>query len=87
MPGESQVTLGTFVVSTQSKSGFKRLHRIGDCSLRPGGDYACFEELGMEEPSSRHYTAKCKHCFRGQVEAPLEVLSDSSASSSNSDSS
>mgnify|MGYP001103874056 CR=1 FL=1 len=87
LPSESQIAIGSYVISIQAKTGFKRLHRIGDCALRPGVDYACFEELGMDEPSTRHYTAKCKHCFRGQVEAPLDVLSDSSASSSNSDSS
>ena len=87
MPSDTAIAMGAFVISIQVKSGFKRLHRMGDCALRPGVDYACFENLGSEEPAARFYTAKCKHCFRGRDEAPQGVLSGSSASSSNTDSS
>ena len=37
---EVDLPLGTFVASIQRKTKFSRLHRIGNCPLLPGRDYA-----------------------------------------------
>ena len=54
---------GTYVVSILKKGRFKRLHRIGECSLVPGVDYRAFEVLGFDEPCASSYSARCRNCF------------------------
>ena len=58
------LALGTFVVSISRRCRFRRLHRIGDCPIRPGLDYHEFDELRMEEPGVEPFDARCRRCFR-----------------------
>ena len=55
------LALGTYVVSAQ-RSGFRRLHRIGNCLRQPGADYVSFEVLGPDEPSPEAFIQRCKQC-------------------------
>ena len=77
--------VGTFVVSIQRKSNFRRLHIVGACSYRAGIDFARYEAFGLVMPDPSSYTAQCKHCFRDEAEQK-EVEGSSSASSSSSES-
>ena len=72
--------LGEYVVSL--RRGFRRLHRIGDCHLVPGVDYADVRALGSNAPSREQYDASCKWCFK--PEAGLEAVHSSSESSESS---
>ena len=63
---------GTYMVSVLKKGRFKRLHRIGECSLVPGVDYRAFEVLGYDEPGTLLYSARCRNCFKSQ---PISIHS------------
>ena len=76
-----EFSLGDFVSSWQKRSDFKRLHRVGDCPLRPGVDFLSFIVHGPSEPAAIEYTVKCKRCFRFEP-ASTNAATDSSASSS-----
>ena len=67
--------VGMFVVS--SRRGFRRLHRVGDCHLEPGVDYKDFRSLGAERPSSEHFDATCRWCFKS---CQFEDVANSSSS-------
>ena len=54
--------MGDYVVSL--RRGFRRLHRAGDCHMVPGVDYMEFRVLGSCRPSSEHFDAACKLCFK-----------------------
>ena len=63
-PGEGVgVPLGVFVVSLHPRTGFRRLHQVGNCPLVPGADYAGFKVCGELAPEVSAYDATCKHCF------------------------
>ena len=76
--------LGTFVVSSQSNSGFRRLHRVGECSYKPGVHYGVFEVLGVSLPAASEFHARCKRCFPAApaASADAEEIATSSGSSS-----
>ena len=84
VPDIPDFPLGTYVVSIQRRGTFKRLHCIGACPRRPGRDYACFEDLGMERPDADAYSTLCKHCFGRAAEVPISSSEGSSSSSSES---
>ena len=77
-------SLGTYVVSMQPKSGFRRLHRVGECSYRPGVHYGIFHALGSDAPSPTEFHARCKLCFKDELIASegAEETATSSGSSS-----
>ena len=78
---------GTYVVSLLKHGRFKRLHRVGECSLSPGIDYKSFDVIGEEEPSDTLFSARCRNCFRGQQTiARLASASDSPSEASTSES-
>ena len=81
----SDLPLGSFVVSVQRGGRFRRLHRLGDCPLRPGVDYSEFRALGCDEPSREQFTVRCKNCFgkaaRGAVEDVAQSSNHESSSS------
>ena len=78
---------GTYVVSILKRGRFKRLHRVGECSLSPGIDYKSFEVLGEDEPSEALYSARCRNCFKGQpVFARMADAPDSPSEASTSES-
>jgi len=52
-----------FVVSI-SKSGWRRLHRIGGCTRMPGVHYLNFELLGDEKPGVEAYDDFCRQCWK-----------------------
>jgi len=52
-----------FVVSI-SKSGWRKLHRIGGCSRHPGIHYLQFEWLGTAKPAPDTYDDHCRQCWR-----------------------
>ena len=76
----AEIPLGTFVVSLQARTRFRRLHRVGDCWRKPGVDYLDFEILGMELPKAAMYNAACSHCFNKGEVLQEEVSSGSSSS-------
>ena len=85
--GLPSLLAGTYVVSILKKGRFKRLHRIGECSLVPGVDYRAFEVLGSEEPGTALYSTRCRNCFKAQpicVHASEATDSSSEASSAES---
>ena len=77
-------SLGTFVVSIQPKSGFRRLHRVGECSYRPGVHYGVFEALGNVFLSATEFHARCKLCFKEEL--PSHEGAEETATSSGSSS-
>jgi len=52
-----------YVVSI-SKSGWRRLHRLGGCSRHPGVHYLQFELLGAGKPRPEDYDDYCRQCWR-----------------------
>jgi len=52
-----------FVVSL-SRSGWRRLHRIGGCARHPGVHYLRYELLGEERPRPEDYDDFCRQCWR-----------------------
>ena len=55
-------SLGSDVASVQEKSGFRRLHRVGECSFRPGIHYGHFVCFGGVMPAVSDFHARCKWC-------------------------
>ena len=85
IPDEQETPpLGAYVVSIQPKSGFRRLHRVGECTYRPGVHYGVFEMLGDSPPAASEFHARCKLCYPG--EAPKQEADEESATSSGSSS-
>ena len=82
VPDPSGLQVGMYISSVQRKGQFKRLHRLGDCALKPGRDYASWEVHGFEEPASSSYHGRCKWCFKGVQHglAPSTTLQSSEAS-------
>ena len=79
-PTEAEIPIGSYIVSIQARSRFKRLHRLGECWRKPGVDYVEYEVLGLELPPASRYSAVCRTCFaNGEVNAE-EVSSGSSSS-------
>ena len=77
---ETDIPLGTYLVSVQVRSRFRRLHKYGECWRKPGVDYLEFEILGPELPPPTAYNAICHHCFHnGEIE-DNEASSGSSSS-------
>ena len=74
--------LGTFVVSIQSRSNFRRLRCTGSCSLNLGIDYKLFIILGTDMPEEGTHTKACRNCFGGDPLTSLGTSSDESSSSS-----
>ena len=72
-------SLGSFVVSIQPQSGFRRLHRVGDCSYRPGVHYGVFESLGDAPLAATEFQARCKLCFKEGP--PIQVSEEETATS------
>ena len=77
---------GTYVVSIQRQSNFRRLHIVGSCPSRAGIDFAHFEAFGTTQPEDKHYTACCKHCLKtgmdaGAVEGSTDASTDTIGSS------
>ena len=72
--------MGAYIVSIQSKSRFRRLHKMGECWMRPGIDYLEFEVLGLELPLASSYSAVCRRCFRNGEVIEDEATSGSSSS-------
>ena len=60
---EHSSPVGTYFITLQKRSGFKRLHRLGSCSTKP---HECFNAklLGDVCPDSSEFDAKCRSCFR-----------------------
>ena len=56
--------VGTFVVSIQRRSKFRRLHVVGSCAYRAGVGFALFEAFGKVMPPLASFTAQCEHCFK-----------------------
>jgi len=52
-----------FVVSL-SRTGWRRLHRLGGCTRHPGVHYLRFELLGEERPRPEDYDDFCRQCWR-----------------------
>jgi len=67
-----------YVVSL-SRSGWRRLHRLGGCTRHPGVHYLRFELLGEERPRPEDYDDHCKQCWRS---GGPEVESDEEESES-----
>jgi len=67
-----------YVVSL-SRSGWRRLHRLGGCTRHPGVHYLRFELLGEERPRPDDYDDHCKQCWRS---GGPEVESDEEESES-----
>ena len=85
VPGEGvEVQSGLHTVSINTKTGFRRLHQVGNCPLVPGADYACFEVCGEEAPEASAYDAHCKHCFGGGMSSERGAEDVGSGSSSES---
>ena len=76
-----QLSANPFVSSYQPRSRFKRLHRIGDCAYKPGGDASTFIFHGFSEPPASEYSKRCGHCFR--TATAVVPSSSESASSGN----
>jgi len=61
-----------YVVSL-SRTGWRRLHRIGGCSRHPGVHYLRFELLGLERPKPDDYDDFCRQCWKsGAPEEPSD---------------
>jgi hypothetical protein len=60
-----------FVVSI-SKSGWRRLHRLGGCGRHPGVHYLHFELLGEERPDPEYYDDHCLQCWKTSGPAEAE---------------
>ena len=87
VPDPSELQVGMLISSVQRKGSFKRLHRLGDCALKPGRDYASWEVHGFEEPPSSSFHVRCKWCFKGERQGPtIDATSLGSESSVSSDS-
>ena len=85
---EVVVPSGTFVVSVKPRSGFRRLHRVGDCPMKPGLDYFTFEVLGDAMPEPSKYNARCGRCWReARGNSSGQEADSASSSGSSSDSS
>ena len=82
---EPSTKLGDFVVSIQERSGFKRLHRIGDCPRMPGVDDRRCLLIGPEHPPTASYNARCKQCFQASDIHVEEGTSETATTSSSSD--
>ena len=79
-PEEQELELGSFLVSVQTKTRFRRLHKLGECWRKPGVDYLEYEVLGLELPPAASYNAVCHQCFKkGEVN---EAVTSSGSSSS-----
>ena len=63
------IPLGTYVVSIRPRSDFRRLRRVGDCSMRPGLEDFTFEVLGMVRPDASRYHARCGRCWKEATES------------------
>ena len=82
-PDAAPPAMGMFVVSVQSRSRFRRLHRIGSCGRLPGIHYLEYLVLGDSMPGSSSFDACCRQCFPEFSEpAGLEEEAASSGSSS-----
>ena len=79
--------LGVFVISIQARSGFRRLHKVGECSLRPGIHYGRFRSLGAVAPSLTDFDARCKLCFKQAAVASSTAEESATSSGSSSESS
>ena len=51
-----------FVVSL-SRSGWRRLHRLGGCKRMPGVHYLRYELLGQDKPDVDDYDDYCRQCW------------------------
>ena len=47
-----------------SKSGWRRLHRLGGCGRHPVVHYLQFELLGEERPGPEYYDDHCLQCWK-----------------------
>eukprot|EP00971_Amphidinium_carterae_P236388 4691285-Amphidinium_carterae.1 len=83
---ECSADLGTYYVSIQPRTGFRRLHVVGGCHRKPGVHVMSFEAYGDELPDAAAYHDYCRNCWPGRS-GPLaeEVSSNFSASSSTDD--
>ena len=71
------VGAGWHAISRHKRSGFKRLHKVGNCRLVPYRD--CLVDLVEEqEPRPALYDSKCKLCFKTRKQ---DLTSDSDLSS------
>lgn len=79
-PAPLDIPAGSYLVSIQARTKFRRLHKIGECWRRPGVDFLLFEVLGQELPQPSQYNAVCHHCFNKGVINDDEASSGSSSS-------
>lgn len=81
--------LGDYYVTLPAK-GRRRLHVLGDCSLRPGISCGRFASYGSALPAAHEYDDKCRRCWKTTKsisDALQEVAGSFSATSSASSSS
>ena len=52
-----------YVVSL-SRSDWRRVHRIGGCTRRPGVHYLRFELVGDDKPKPEDYDDFCRQCWK-----------------------
>ena len=84
----TSLQLEVYLASVQRNTGFKRLHKLGNCPLRPNIDDAQWVGLGFDEPPASGYNARCKHCPKAAADmgaGMASVLSSSWLSPSSSD--
>ena len=75
---------GNYVISVQSRSRFRRLHRVGGCWRQAGRDFKEFQVMGVQLPGTDSYDAPCIQCFK-DFNPNEEVDSDAASSGSSSD--
>ena len=77
---------GEYFVSISGR-GVRRLHRAGECALRPGVDCGKFLTLGDVRPNVSSYDHSCRKCFDEIVKVRSKSLAVPSSSSTSSASS
>ena len=70
--------LGIHFITEQRRSHFKRLHRFGECPVKPS-ECLLVEVFAEGPPHASLYDAKCRRCLK---DALSPVTTDSSGSSS-----
>ena len=85
MPEDQPEKEAPFWMSVSRKTGFRRLHRVGGCGVKPESVYKALE---IHVVTAETADKKCQVCFRGELgggDTSLEESTSGSSSSSTSD--
>ena len=74
---EHACSVGTFFITEQKRSGFKRLQCLGNCSTKPHECYSA--KLLGDGCEASDFDAKCRTCFRQEM-SPVTTSSSGSSS-------